>query len=71
MNDIGNKVRNKSQSKATFRTVISTAQLKSKEAVDMQNGIIFKENDFMQHFASYLNKTTQKCSHRWPPGPMI
>lgn len=48
MNDIGNKVRNKSQSKGTFLTVISMAQLKSKEAAGMQNGIIFKENDFMQ-----------------------
>lgn len=49
MNDIGNKVRNKSQSMGTFLTVISTAQLKSKEAVGVQNGIIFKENDFMQN----------------------
>lgn len=48
MNDIGNKVRNKSQSKGTFLTVISTAQLKSKKAVGVQNGVIFKENDFMQ-----------------------
>lgn len=48
MNDIGNKVRDKSQSKGTFLTVTSTAQLKSKEAVGVQNGIIFKENDFMQ-----------------------
>lgn len=52
MNDIGNKVRNKSQSKGTFLTVISTAQPKSKEAVGMQNGIILKRNDFVQkrHF---------------------
>lgn len=52
MNDIGNKVRNKSQSKGTFLTVISTAQLKLKEAAGMQNGIIFKGDDFIQkqHF---------------------
>lgn len=29
MNDIGNKVRNKSQTKGTFLTVISAAQLKA------------------------------------------